>query len=891
MIPMKRIRIFKALAVISALCFSMTLVACGSGEGEGEALFSSEVVHSAEKALSDKLAYLGIEAIDFGDSLTSNEEAAMKWLYAYSYTADILDHTPEYYRANIDVAIKAREELPWGSSVPLDQWRAFVLPLRVNNEILDDFRTTYYEELRDLVKDMTMEQAVIELNHWAHQHITYAPSDGRTSSPLATLRNALGRCGEQSTFFVSVLRTVGIPARQVYTPRWAHTDDNHAWVEAWVDGEWHYLGASEPAPVLDHAWFDAPVLRAMLLHTRAFGPYRGKEEWLGADLNMTELNVSKNYIPVAPAVVTIVDKEGKPQEGVKVTFRIYNYADLYPAVTRTTNRLGEASVELGFGDVVVVASRSPEEMAIGKLTNKEGGGSLTLTLGDWSEIPSEMHMTITPPMERTPQIDVTEEMEHINGKRMEENNALRHSYTDTFPTDEQAEELATELGLAGAKAAQLARLYKESRGYHKEIADFLRASAHQGMIQEAVAILASLNDKDLHDVNIQVLTEILSRTLTSSQWKDADYFSPRVMLEHLYPAQNQLDEAVEEIKESHPEWERWSIDEKSKALATVVEGFKVDELYNPRQIVLNPATVWRYKVGDLRSLQVLLVRLLRTSGIAAKYDTANGVIVYKDEKQRTQILPFMQKAESDEVSANCELQLSYKSEGYLKTPKYETNFTVGYVDDEGQLATYGFDWQLPYNKVSGTKLLHDRNYILTGTRLANGAVLMALRRQECGKVSPLLFDRDETAIGVIGSLNAESLYHDLSTDSDKSLISSTGRGYYLLILGRAHHEPTDHILRDMQAIKGADGKLLLPTVVLVNDPSAELKSLLPEAIWGEDKWDVEYDFVRSNEFSGRLDKPVVIIADTFNRVVFISQGYTIGIGERVAQIVEELKSK
>lgn len=891
MILMKLIRNFKCLAVTSALWLSLALVACGGAESKNESLFSSEVVRSAESALSDKLAYLGIEAIDFGDSLTSNEKAAMTWLYAYSYTPDILDHSPEFYRANIDVAIKARQELPWGSSVPLDQWRAFVLPLRVNNEILDDFRTTYYEELRDLVKDMTMEQAVIELNHWAHQHITYAPSDGRTSSPLATLRNALGRCGEQSTFFVSVLRTVGIPARQVYTPRWAHTDDNHAWVEAWVDGEWHYLGASEPAPVLDHAWFDAPVLRAMLLHTRAFGPYVGKEEWLGADLNTTELNVSENYIPVAPAMVTVVDKEGKPLEGVKVTFRIYNYADLYPAVTRTTNRLGEASVELGFGDVVVVASRSPQEMAIGKLTNKEGGGTLKLTLGDWSEVPSEMHLTITPPIERVPQIAVTEEMEHINAKRMEENNALRQSYTDTFPTDEQANSLATELGLSGEKAAQLSRLYKESRGYHREIADFLRSSAQQGKVQEAIAILASLTDKDLHDVNIDVLRETLSRDLTSVQWSDADLFSPRVMLEHLYPVQKQLDEAIKEIKSAHPEWETLSIAEKAKTLAMVVDGFKVDESYNPRGIVMSPATVWQYKVGDLRSLQVLLVRLLRTAGISAKYDTANGVILFKDEQQRAEILPFKEKTESEEVSADCQLLLSYKPEGYLKTPKYETNFSIGYVDDEGQLSTYGFDWQLPYDQVSGAKLLHNRNYLLTGTRLANGAVLMALRKQECGKVAPLLFDQDETAIGVIGSLNAESLYHDLSSDSDKSLISSTGRGYYLLILGRAHHEPTDHILRDMQAIKGADGKLLLPTVVLINDPSAELKSLLPEAIWGEDKWDIEYDFVKSNELSGRLDKPVVIIADTFNRVVFISQGYTIGIGERVAQIVEELKSK
>lgn len=56
--------------------------------------------------------------------------------------------------------------------------------------------------------------------------------------------------GEESTFLVAALRSVGIPARQVYTPRWAHTDDNHAWVEAWADGKWYFLGACEPEPVL-----------------------------------------------------------------------------------------------------------------------------------------------------------------------------------------------------------------------------------------------------------------------------------------------------------------------------------------------------------------------------------------------------------------------------------------------------------------------------------------------------------------------------------------------------------------------------------------------------------------------------------------------------------------
>jgi hypothetical protein len=45
-------------------------------------------------------------------------------------------------------------------------------------------------------------------------------------------------------------------------------------------------------------------------------------------------------------------------------------------------------------------------------------------------------------------------------------------------------------------------------------------------------------------------------------------------------------------------------------------------------------------------------------------------------------------------------------------------------------------------------------------------------------------------------------------------------------------------------------------------------------------------------FGGNLttseDLPVVIIGDTFNRVVFSSQGYTIGIGERIKMTVGKI---
>ena len=132
--------------------------------------------------------------------------------------------------------------------MPPREWRHFVLPVRVNNENLDSFRIKLYDTLRERVAGLSMTEAALEINHWCHEHVTYRPSDARTSSPLASLRTATGRCGEESTLTVAALRTVGIPARQVYTPRWAHTDDNHAWVECWTDGRWHFLGACVVQP-------------------------------------------------------------------------------------------------------------------------------------------------------------------------------------------------------------------------------------------------------------------------------------------------------------------------------------------------------------------------------------------------------------------------------------------------------------------------------------------------------------------------------------------------------------------------------------------------------------------------------------------------------------------
>ena len=308
-----------------------------------------------------------------GCSSTPSEQEvqeALNFLYANMPLPDSVDYSREFWEANIRTTLKARHEMPWGEKVPEREWKHFVLPLRVNNENLDSARIIFFDALKNRVKDLNMYDAVLEVNHWCHEHVTYAPSDSRTKSPLVTMRSAVGRCGEESTFTVAALRAVGIPARQVYTPRWAHTDDNHAWVEAWVNGRWYFFGACEPLPALNMGWFNEPASRGMLMHTKVFGNYNGPEEVVSRNACYTEINVTTNYAATDTITVKVVDAQGAPLQDVKVDFRLYNYAEFYTLVSKQSDVNGQAWLGCGKGDLLVWAGKDGlfgfEKASIGK---------------------------------------------------------------------------------------------------------------------------------------------------------------------------------------------------------------------------------------------------------------------------------------------------------------------------------------------------------------------------------------------------------------------------------------------------------------------------------------------------------------------------------------------
>ena len=422
----------------------------------------------------------GIDLESMG--LELDEKEALQFLYAYMPLGDIVNKTPEYYLQHYQLTKQACEEMPWGEIVPERELRHFVLPVRVNNENLDSSRVVFYNELAPRIKDMSMRDAVLEVNHWCHEKAVYMPSDRRTSSPLATIRTAYGRCGEESTLLVAALRSVGIPARQVYTPRWAHTDSNHAWVEAWVDGQWFFLGACEPEPVLNLGWFNAPASRGMLMHTNVFGRYNGPEEIVRETPIYTEINVIEHYAPEsAAAEITVVDMDGQPVEGAKVTFKIYNYSEFNSVAYKLTDAQGKASLTAGLGDMMVHVSKDGRFGFKKVKYGQDNAVTIALEYAEGSDI-KHIEMEVVPPVENAQLPDVTAQQREENTCRMAYEDSLRNAYVATFYTAKTAEEYV-QTNKLDPRATDI---LVASRGNHNEIASFLCEAKDNGLQAEAL---------------------------------------------------------------------------------------------------------------------------------------------------------------------------------------------------------------------------------------------------------------------------------------------------------------------------------------------------------------------------------------------------------------------
>ena len=753
----------------------------------------------------------------------TRESEYVDWLYASMPLPDSLQYPRSYWEANVAKTLEVRRKMRW--DIPEREFRHFVLPLRVNNEALDDFRTVYADTLCRRVAGMSLAEAALEINHWCHEQATYQPSDARTSPPMATVRRGVGRCGEESVLAVAALRAAGIPARQVYTPRWAHTDDNHAWVEVWVDGKWHFMGACEPAATLDNAWFNGPVSRALLLHTKVYGDYHGDEDVIQRTPCYTEINVIRGYVPARRTVVTVLDG-GHPVPGATVSFHIYNYAEFYPVASYVTGADGQAALDTGLGDLLVWA-RKGERFGFARASGESVEVSLDHSLGERFCA----DVDIVPPAEDPIPAGATPEQTAANDLRLKEEDAIRAAHPHDNPDAEA----------------------------------FLAQYGERGR-----ALLALLTEKDRGDVSRDVLEDVMA---TDRGETDRYVLSPRVEIEPLRPFRGGvLASGIGERLSGPDAVARWVRDS-----ITVAEGG------NPQQLRTAPAAVWQAHRADALGRDIFFVALCRALGYPARMDEVTGKTQYRQDGRWVDV-DFGGGA-AERIAPQGTLRLRYAAGGPVKTPEYYRHYTLSRLEPERtRLMEYEEN-----GPARNTYTLDAGYYVLTsGNRLADGSALVHMEFLKIGTGStvtvPLVLRSSAEQLSVIGTMDAEAPFLKDGGQQPQSLLSATGRGYFLLAVMGSKDEPSSHAVREMTAAAADLNAWGRPVVVL---GEARLTGL-DNAVFGSDPGGRVRAMLAAAGAPGDT-LPLVAVCDSFGRIVYLSKGYNTSLAADLRRVIPQCR--
>lgn len=388
-----------------------------------------------------------------------------------------------------------------------------------------------------------------------------------------------------------------------------------------------------------------------------------------------------------------------------------------------------------------------------------------------------------------------------------------------------------------------------------------------------------------------VLADHLATPVTDSKLFDAYVMNPRIENERLTPYKAFFTDRFtprerNEFRNNPRKWVEWC----RNNIAT-------DTVWNLLAIRMNPEAV--RGLADNRSRDIFFVAGARSFGIPARIDPVTGKTQYADSSDNWTDVKF-----NDErlvpATPKGDLKLNFTPVGRTVDPKYYSQFTISKIEN-GLPRVMEFDEDDTAGSIErkGERFDEGRYMLITGQRMANGGVLARAdifnihpdQRTE----RPLTIRQNSTEVQVIGSFNSENLYHDLAEDTDKSLLSTTGRGYYILGLIRPNNEPTTHNLNDISAVASEFEARGNKMVLLFADrdeaarfDKGRFPSLPSNVVFGTDIDGKILGELVENLNLPDSERPIFIIADTFNRVVFLSQGYTIGLGETLTDILHRL---
>ena len=623
----------------------------------------------------------------------------------------------------------------------------------------------------------------------------------------------------------------------------------------------------------------------MLMHTKVFGSYNGKEEKMIQTANYTEINIIGNYADKSSVTVTVKDGNGNVIEGANVEFKLYNYAEFFTVYKQKSNEQGQVSLSAGLGDMLVYASYG-DKFGIRKVSfGKEKTVDIVLK-HNVNEAYFE-NMDIVPPAENANLPSVSEEQRNENNIRLHQEDSIRNAYVATFPDKDIISKFAKENNL---KYEEIEGFIVKSRGNYAEIMKFLSNSTQNQICRKAIDLLKTITDKDLRDTPCSVLEDHLYNTPEEASTEYV--LCPRVANELLTPyrsfLQKEIPESLKTEFTSNPQTlVKWCSD-----------SITIRNDLNKGASPTSPIGTWKCRVVDTQSREIFFVAAARSLNIQAWKDAVTGNIYYINNGNT-----YQADFEISTTSKTSEgtLRAIYKPIPRLDDPKYYTHFTISkYENGSFKLLNYPENATWSSLLKNGIRIEEGYYMLVTGSRLANGSVMsnvsfFTVEKDKETKIELKMRDNAEE-IRVIGNFNSELKYTDAVTKTETSILSTTGRGYFVVGILGTGQEPTNHALRDIEIKKEEFEKWGRKMILLFPDEKSygkfsptDFPNLPSNIVYGIDTDnEIRNEISQNMKLSNGGNLPIFIIGDTFNRVVFQIDGYTIGTGEQLIKTINGL---
>ena len=840
-------------------------------------LFSQHVTETALAGFQARLEQAGpvkageLQARLDTPSITEDVRTAIHWLYANSPLSDLANYDFRIFLATALHGVHLRERSPFAKDLPEDIFLNYVLHIRVNEEELCDCRHYFYRLLSDRVRDLSAHDAIIEVNYWNAEQVMYQSTDDRTISAMGAYNSGYGRCGEESAFGVNAFRSVGIPARQIYTPRWAHCDDNHAWVEVWCDGKWHFLGACEPEEVLDKGWFTNASSRAMLIHSRCFGEISGEE--IISKVGMASfLNNLKLYANTKQLTVLVKDQEGRPVEGAQVSFGILNYSNIFPSAVTATGPDGSVRFTCGWGSISVHVKKDGvfwEEMVPAQTERLE----VTLrqeqpALDQWQDF-----ISAAPKDQIVNGAKPTEEQKELCRRKTAAANEKREKRVAAMFDGAKAKAVVEKYGYS----QEIYDLLYESRGNGEHLLRFLEDEMFSA--KEKETLLLTLSKKDRRDVDTLVLREVLALSRDYKADSEELYYRyivcPRVLNEPLEKNRKFI------LEYFTPEQKDAFRAEPGKIWDYIQGNIGFDASIEYGQIVTRPAGALTVKNASPLSKKILFVAICRALGIPARVN------------------PVDRQAEYYKAGAFQPVELREQGSGTIIFEKgegenwqYFPDFSIGLLADGeyqtldlSQAVWEGCELRVPakggaYRVITDNRLpngnLYASKYHFV---LADGETKRVRLHKHQANLSEMLdnFHLDEFQV----------------FDGDGKAVQGSWltRNKAVLLWLEEGMEPTEHILNEMLEQTADFQNLPADIIFLVRGKEALENAKLKKVLETFPKVQVYYDsFVPNVETIARrmyVDHeklPLIVAATAELNAVYACSGYNVGSGDMIVKI-------